>query len=123
MSAPEYAPKQTEEPMSDFYSRSISKILDSVVKPSKITKKIKTRKGKIMTHRPKITESKRKLSKIESKHSSAMKDYNIDSKENRPLQLNSMNNSRVNKFYKTQQKIKVEEELIEELQSNFKLIM
>ena len=117
MSNPEVAPKHLEEPMSDFYSRSISKILDSVVKPSKSTKKLKPKKGKILTHRPKITEVKRKSSKIESKHSSALKEPNTESKENRPLQVNSMNSSRVNKFYKTQQKIVIEEELIEELQS------
>jgi hypothetical protein len=122
--------RPSDEPTSKYYSRTISKIFDSVLKTSKSTKKIKSRKSKLLTNRPKIIEGKRKISKIdskqsssakdykiESKHSSAVKDYNIESKENRPLQINSINNSRVSRYYQTQRQIQEDEELIDELQS------
>jgi hypothetical protein len=122
--------RPSDEPTAKYYSRTISKLFDSVLKTSKSTKKIKSRKSKLLTHRPKIIEGKRKISKIdskqsssgkdykiESKHSSAVKDYNIESKENRPLQINSMNNSRVSRYYQTQRQIQEDEDLLDELQS------
>jgi hypothetical protein len=95
-------------------SKSRSNLIDTTKKIIKTTKKKSAKKGKL-TQRTKITEQKTKLNKYNA--NPAVGEYMIDSKENRPLQVNSMSSSRINRFYNIQKKIHIDEHLIEELQS------
>ena len=90
----------------------------------------KTKKNKMHTHRLRVNT---KLAKKEPKMKPEGKDFDYEQKENRPLQyrhkekvnlneeFDSMNSNRINRFYKTQRKILLEEGIIEDLQSNFRL--
>lgn len=119
LSSPEL--KSNDENECFSYKNSIIKsttnILESDKKLTKVLKSSKnksTKKGKT-TNRTKSWEktskSKRKTAQLISKESQ------LEWKENRPLQVNTMNSSRINNFYKIQRKIHIEEHLIEELQS------
>lgn len=77
-------------------------------------KKKKAKKSKVNIHRLKAKENR---SKKEKKHEN--KNLDSEQKENRPLQVSSMDEGRINRFYKTQRKILLEEGIIEDLQSNY----
>jgi hypothetical protein len=125
LSSPDFKTNDENECFS--YKNSIVKsttnILESdkkLVKVLKSTKNKSNKKGKSI-YRTKSGERTSKSMKKIAK--STLKDSQLESKENRPLQINTMDSSRVNKFYKIQRKIHIEEHLIDELQSrlNFEL--
>lgn len=77
-------------------------------------KKKKAKKSRINTHRLKKKDNKSKPSKKKCGDNYC----DSEQKENRPLQVTSMDDRRINMFYKTQRKILLEEGIIEDLQSN-----
>jgi len=114
----ELEPRFQKEPMTETHPPAVSRLSETGSKPHKSAGKKKIGKGKLNTCRSRMNESKNKNSKTkEMKSVSSVKNVDSEQKENRPLQVNSMSGNRISRFYKTQRKIQIEEEIIEELQS------